>query len=395
MVKPATYHVSYSPAGDRSALPIVYDLHRSSIDRDLTAYGAYLLRRRYLKPNTVQGVVYQIARFKAFLSVGGVPRRIDDNVLLEFREQLFVSALARARRSDERTAKITVNAALEAIYPWLRWMQETRRVEDGLVGEFPAAVVSEPVQTSRSGHRWTMPLRYERVGKNSKHKLPAFVPGDQTLTELLEDFHATTTSQHIAQRNSLILRIADSMGLRRGSICSLTVEQFARTRLEKCKTQYVDVRPARQKFSYRDVFHCDLGLAYEINSFIENERAQLVVRKGWQDTGDALLLSERTGRQITEGAVTKVFSAAMRARGAPPGAALHAWRHRFTHNEIDHETRYRVAAGLDTSVASISAAVSLRLGHSNPGSIDTYVTSAQSRTALRDPRQVTPKSKPK
>ncbi|MNR59878.1 hypothetical protein D3C85_1812310 [compost metagenome] len=57
---------------------------------------------------------------------------------------------------------------------------------------------------------------------------------------------------------------------------------------------------------------------------------------------------------------------------------MHAFRHRFINVAILEETRYRLAAGLDTSTDAVTAAVCMRVGHKNPDSIRPYVIHLQS-----------------
>lgn len=83
-----------------------------------------------------------------------------------------------------------------------------------------------------------------------------------------------------------------------------------------------------------------------------------------------------------------------RAAGAPPGAAVHAFRHRYVNEEIRRETLHRLTAGFDTSTTAIATAVSLRVGHTNPESLYQYVAYYQSVDFFREPIQMVTRSMP-
>ena len=198
---------------------------------------------------------------------------------------------------------------------------------------------------------------------------------------LIEAFHRETDISYISQRNCLFQEIMNETGLRREAVNCLTIEQFDRAAIEAYRGEYMDVSPVRQKFDYEDRFDFPVWLAIRVSDFISEFRQPLLVKKGWDESlcKGALFLSYTKGSPITDRAMTSIFSSALRSLGAPIGAATHCFRHKFAHDEIEAETDYRLNRGLDTSVGTIAATVSLRMGHANPTSLEPYVMSIHSR----------------
>jgi len=191
---------------------------------------------------------------------------------------------------------------------------------------------------------------------------------------------------YIRLRNALFVDIAATVGLRRGSINSLTIDQFVRRELQAVDAPTVRIRPASQKFGYENDFEFPVWLALQVCDFVEGARADLVerVHKGVSVTRNRVFLSSRAAKPMTDRAMSQVVSRAMRAIGAPKGSAVHVLRSYYANEQIELEIDHRLARGLDTGTAAISAAVSLRLGHRNPHSLFAYVARAQSRRGLSD-----------
>lgn len=392
-------YVSHHP-GELPSTPtiIVYDLQRECVD-DLTAYATYLLRKKLLDKKTVLNSIYQIRVVKEFFlgrsstKVGIGPALwdvgdVDDESLEEFRDHLLKTILADTKCAREMTAKRTVNSTLLAAYAWFRWLQATGRSDEFFIGAFPCRVLSERRQSDanrrgreRGRDAWSAPALFKHVGSASRHKLPGFVPDDVMRVDLCERFHESTASPFIAHRNNLLLQIANETGLRRGSVNSLSIDQFDRAEILRATWDFVDVQPSRQKFNYEQRFDFPVWLALQACDFIEKFRNPLLASQGWTEkrAERALFVSAKTGKPLQDRSISQIFGKAMRALGAPKGSAFHAWRHKFVGDDIEEETSFRLEHGLDTSVASISAVASVHVGHRSLDSLHPYVVSQQSR----------------
>lgn len=378
--------ISLDDTGD-SDLPggVVIDLSAGEVDFDLTAYSIYLCDQKWRDPKTVKGALYQICLFREYIDAKKWRvADLTDARLLSYRGERYKRCL-KTSGGSKRKAITTVNAGLLAIYPWLRWMQATQKVREGLIGAFPSNIISEQLDVARDS--WTTPTLFPGTGGKSRHKLPGFVPEDGSHLAMHELFESSATSEYSFQRNSLFQRIAEKRGLRRGSICSLTIDQFRRENLEACRAMYVDVTPRAQKFGREDNYRLPLALAWDVCNFIETVRADYFEAKGWIGKRDksrgAIFVSATSGNPIQPRSMTKVFSRAMRALGAPRGSAVHAWRHKFVQDEIRRVTLHRLELGLDTSVDSVAAEVSLAVGHRDKQSLVPYVASVHTRMGLK------------
>lgn len=371
-------------ASEKGAPVVVYDLQANDVDEELTAYGLYMSGDRLLKASTVVGAIYQVARLKTYLREKE-PALLSDLLLKEYRTRLLEEAKTRSRGTRERAINATVNATLGAAYDWIWWLQATRRVPQLTIGPHPCAVKSEEIRSTRYRKiSWSKPLLLRNGGRSSSKKLPGFVPTDQRKGELLEYFHDSTQSYYLAKRNALMLMVADRVGLRLGSVCSLSARDFDRERLDASAFETIDVVPRKQKFSYENSFEIPLDLAYEICSFIEGPREGLIKGKRLESSQiDEVFLSEKTGLPLKPRSVSSLFSKAMRELGAPKGAAFHAWRHKFVQDEVDREIAYRLEKKLDISDDSVKGSVSMKVGHKHPDSIQPYLLSYHTRSKRR------------
>jgi integrase len=228
-----------------------------------------------------------------------------------------------------------------------------------------------------SGARQTdYPLLFRRTGKGSKHKR-VFVPSNDERLQVVEMMQSDAATPFVAHRNVLIVDIASATGLRRASINSLRVDQFGQT----ARGEFVYVVPKQQKFSYEDSFAFPTWLYLRVQQYIKDYLLPMSKSRGWLDRkmGGRLFLSSRDGRPLEDRTLTQIVAQYMRrALDAPPGTAVHAFRHRFINVAIMDELRYRLAAGLDTSTDAITASVGMRVGHKNLESIRPYVIHLQS-----------------
>ncbi|UVH57196.1 hypothetical protein NWF24_30890 [Variovorax paradoxus] len=385
---------------------LVYDLSSGRLADDLTDYAIFLSRQEKLDEKTISTRLYHLKRFWAFVRLKNIrleeefdvrasptcavaTRAMCDSLLTEFRDAEF-RAVQHAARSKQkaRTSMETVNTRLRAVYVWLCWLQQDERVPAGLIGPRGARVRSAlPEHTKAAGrkdtrYKWSgvrqtdYPLLFRRTGKASKHKR-VFVPSNDERLKVVEMMQADAALPFVAHRNVLIVDIASATGLRRASINSLLVEQFSQPALG----EFVYVVPNHQKFGYEDGFAFPTWLYLRVQQYIRHYLLPMSKCRGWLagQMHGRLFLSSRDGRPLEDRTLTQILGRYMRlALDAPPGAAVHAFRHRFINVAIMEEIRYRLAAGLDTSTDAITAAVGMKVGHKNLESIRPYVIYQQS-----------------
>lgn len=373
-----------------TTLLLVYDMGRSALMREATDFSIDMTVRLQLSLLTVKKRMGQLSTFiKHVQCEGWDVDKLSDSRLARFRDHQLKATLARpSARANVMTAKRTVNDCLRTILLWVAWLRETGRASNQNVtidesSGYNRRRMSSGAPRQRYGALGS-PVLFKRVGTGSKHKV-AFVPDNKTLEAVQKKFLEGPQDPYVAHRNALIAEIANSTGLRRGSINSLTARQFDRSLLLRQTDSVVMVTPSSQKFGYSNEFAFPLWLALRICDFIETYRRDLMRRKGatQRSCDDRIFLSARDARPLTNRAISQAFSVAMRSAGAPKGVALHSLRAKFASDQVDQELDVRTSRGMDTSSATIAAVIALRLGQRNPESIFPYVAKAQSTKALR------------
>ncbi len=385
------YVLSQVPVLDGRPAFLVYDLKKECIVRELTDYATYLIDERSNSPLTVGQGLYHLLEFWEFLlnEETGL-HAISNATIRKFKVENFKKVRkSKAHRGGEDQAKQTVNIKLERIYQWIVWLQETGQVPVGTIGRrgLVIAIIESQFMRKPSGGKLFVrsgrkyPLLYKVSKRNSKHNAPASVVTEKDVSDLMAQF-SERFGPFIAQRNSLFVDIAESAGFRRGSICSLRVDQFNLKEIEKADGEYL-LRPSKQKLGYTKTFGIELSLAFRIWEFIEN------YWKPWVKENEvppavhknALFLSEKTGKPILERSMTQSISRAFRLLGFDKGVGPHALRGKFTSTFVDEELAERRELGLDTSNRSIAAAAAMKLGHDDPNQFYRYASSSQARQA--------------
>lgn len=376
---------SVSISGDFVVL--VYDIASSRIISEITDYSIELSNRQQLSAITVSKRIGQLVGFLAYLE----KRRIcysdlSDSKLIDYRNAEVTCVLAQgASRANEQTAKRTVNDKLHTILAWLRWMQSSGRCCD-LNVTLPIETGMRSIQDN-GGRRTSAvkpsPVIFKQVGTGSKHKTSGII--DAAMFDSLQlELICRSTNPYIAQRDTLIVEIANTVGLRRASINSLQVDQFDRLHLESLVSDSVLIRPSKQKFGYQTEFPFPLWLALRICDFIDDFRTPLVLKKKITIGKNAghVFLSVRDGSPMADRSITAIISHALRRVGAPKGLAIHGLRAKFANDQIRRELTIRRELGLDNSAGSVAAAVALRMGHQNMSSLYAYVATTQSLSAM-------------
>lgn len=385
------YILSEVPVPDGRPAFLVYDLKEACVVKEITDYAIHLISERSLSLLTVRHGLHHLIEFWTFLVDCQVGMRgVSNHTIKTFRDRNYKTVRkSKAHRGGEDQAKLTVNRKLERIYDWFAWLQQTRVVPAGTIGSHGLIVanIDAPIVERGRGNRRASrgfrkyPLLYRVSRRNAKHDAPASVITTKDVSNLTAQF-SERFGPFIAHRNSLFVDIAESAGFRRGSICSLRVDQFEFDEIARADGEYL-VRPAKQKFSYSKTFGIELTLAFRIREFIDNYWLPWVkehkVAKAVHR--NALFLSEKTGKPILERSMTQAISRAFRTLGFPKGVGPHTLRGKFASAFADEELAERRELGLDTSNRSIAAAVAMKLGHDDPDQFYRYASSSQARQA--------------
>jgi integrase len=380
-----------STCREGAPLVIVYDLDLKKVVWEVSEYSYEMGVKQQLSKLTVDKRIGQIMYFWAWLcDERRAWHEVSDTLLIKFRNQDVRRVLSRpSSRDHEMTAKRTVNDRVSTVLGWLRWLASWKEKSfDELTFPEDAGLwqcTPGPRVKKRSSMQHAPPSLFRQVGNASRHKTSAAM-SEKGVEGLHVELLAGASHSYLAQRNTLIVEIAENVGLRRGSINSLDVEQFQRAELELAGGGAILIRPRKQKFGYQFEFAFPVWLAMKICDFIEEPRAELVVTKGvaQRKHQGKVFLSARDAKPITDRAITSLISAAMKAGGAPKGASLHALRAKFANDQIHREIEARRSLGLDTSAAAIAAAVALRMGHTSLRSLYAYVAAAQSMQGMAD-----------
>lgn len=374
--KTTRLHLSRS-GSDAKPIFLVFDLLDRRLVRELTDYAVDLTVRRQLSGLTIEKRVRSAMGFWEFSQTYQLNLSLISNFELKrFRNESLVQILQRtSSRTRDMTAKRTVNEKVNSVLDWLEWYAKRRHEELGC--SLPPSAIR--IQSQRFRPEDFPGLLYRHVGSGSKHKT-SYALDDQQLDQVKLSFLVTTGNPYISQRNILIADIANTVGLRRGSINSLKVEQFDRESIESESRPTILIRPTKQKFGYETEFAFPVWLALRVCDFIDQYRRPFVNSKKVRqvDHEGNIFLSARGGRPLTDRAITKLFSASFKAVGAPAGSSIHALRAKFANDAISAELETRLRRGMDTSTESVATAVALRMGHRNTKSLYAYVSRAQS-----------------
>lgn len=373
---------------------LLYDTKSKSLVEPLCDYADDMVLRAQLSLLTVSQEMGYLRVFYAFvISNRKTIEEVSDTILGDFRAYALSSAKrGRAHRGSEEAAKRTTNAKLVRIYDWLRWLQDTNRVKSGYIGPQLCRITSGLERstvlharqaTSQLIERY--PLLFRLKSGRSKHRIPKFIPTEDTVDAVFAHFHANASSSHVAHRNCLITSIASYTGFRRASIQSLRATQFDASNIKYTERDSVIIQPLRQKFGYGDVFEIPGWLLNQILDFIRNHRNEVVVRTGSDKKvhEDYLFLSDRTGRPLQDQTFTAVMSRALRSTGADKGAAMHAWRSKFAIEVTEENYEIRSAIGLDTSIETMDSVVARSLGHKSPLSARAYTSTYEAAAVSR------------
>jgi integrase len=379
-----------------TGMSVVYDLGRGAIVPELTDYSIWMRKANHSDPKTVAQTMGHLVKFWTYLQPQADVGSISDRKLSRFFEAELDAIMKNPRsRGSELSARNTLNQKVSAVLTWLFWMQRTRRCPPRTIGSMDCSVTASAFLR---GGAFTAQDWQPKSIIRSPHFRPnassaGFVPAvsRDVYENLRQHLLESSTSVFLGRRDQLFVDIATEAGFRRGSICSLTVDQFEELDVRNASDVTLPLRPKSQKFGYTFEFEVSTLLLNRVQDFIDGPRRALVDRLGVSTavTQGRIFLSEKTGKPITGRAMTQRISEAMRAIGCRKGQAAHVFRGLFANELVDAEIEDRLELGLDTSTESIAHAVAPQLGQKSAKSLFPYIANhvskkARKRLASRD-----------
>lgn len=369
-------------------VPIVLDTERYDLVDDITDYAIHLQDKELCSYEYVKNEIRHLALFQKYIGKDNTPLRdVTNEVLRNFREDDLKRLRGKSLVSEKKLKRV-VNNRLSRIYNFFHWYQTHHSVQQ-LIGATRCAITSDPTiksQKNKSPHQYTLvyPLNYRRIGRGSKHATEHSATEDEL--NKIELHFRKIEDEFIAERNSLIMAIANTAGFRRASINSLRCEQFSESKLKETLDDYIIVKPDEQKFDANINYKIPILLAYRISEFVTKIRSKFLYNRGISSslTKDRLFISSRNGHPLKHASISDIFTSAFRAIGSEqPRTSIHSIRRKFANDRIVKNLEQRIELKLDVSDASISAAVSMELGHSDPDSIRPYISRIQQQMVTK------------
>jgi hypothetical protein len=312
-----------------------------------------------------------------------------DHWLLEFRDWALQRTRARPQyRGNVTVAKRTVNVKLRHVYAFLTWCQANERVPAYTIGPnskyrvlSTLPLVDTTVLEADLTDAKKYPRLYTRVGQGSRLRRRQHRSSDLELELIDQHISENRVSFLAAQRDSLVLRIADETAFRCGSINSLTTRQFSEKLIAQAEARDAkafDVSPI-QKFGYIDAFSLSWELTYEIVRYINSDRKEIMELKKANEkrSEERIFLSVTRAEPLTDNYMSGLFGRYFKAVGAPKGSGLHSIRGATATRTIRSEIELRQREGRSLDRVDILEAGAMKLGHHSLTSQQFYVEASE------------------
>lgn len=323
----------------------------------------------------LEAATYSLLEFANFLANENISlARVCDKDLVRFRNAALASVRVNPRsRGSKLTASKTVNVKLRNVYGFLFWCQKKHFIPQKTLGWTNAPVRSSLPEAESRGSPTDLkdenkyPLIYEGVGENSRaHDGQYWATPDDI--DRIEDLFWSQGDLQIAERNVLMMRIADHQGWRIESVNSLTTCEFSTSEFSRQKdNNYYVVSPPKQKLSREYHFEMSWELAHQIRRFIEKSRADLLARHNAteQTAKKRLFLSSKDANPLSDGSCVAIFADAFQSIGSPKGAGSHSFRRSRAESVAEEELARQIGLGLPIDRQAIVQAVKDVLGHAS------------------------------
>lgn len=314
---------------------------RDGIDVHASDYFRYLHLRAGSKEASNLEYAKIIRAFVAFARSRGTPmERMTDAFLTLWRDW----KMSQPNVSDRR-----VNACLERVFEFLKWLESTGRIRHVVGIYHPTESADAPVArvypVTAVARRVTGPDRVVRTVWRTELMIEGVGSAAADRHTPVEDeirrIHAAVLKGRHGVRDALALSWAEETGARRSELLSIDlhlipdVERLADL-LDRDEQPAVPV--VRKGHQTAFMLYPTVDLLMRTREYIELERASVVDRAsvripGYQDNG-ALFLSGRTGDRLTPDALTKLSTHAFAEAGVAK-ASLHRLRARYALNALD------------------------------------------------------------
>ncbi|MDR5751362.1 MULTISPECIES: hypothetical protein [unclassified Caballeronia] len=355
-------------------------------------YAQYVARELleiYQRPGSLSydSGIDEVARalqlLSLFLNEFGITwNELNDKRLESFRDWLNERTKKDPRVRNDLSSQRTSNYRLRVIYAFCCWAQEEARLCENLIGKGKEyRIQSVIVEAKRAGKSFPdkrmHPKCFPSVGENSR------ISDDQYwATE--EDADALTTwfrknrGPDVAERNVLLMRLAQYTGWRRNALLSLTTDLFSLECIENAAANgetTLLIRPSTQKSG--NAFKKPVSLLWcrMVNTYINGGRARIMKRlllTGAQQCS-AVFVNVSDGTPLTPAHISAEFGDAFRAVGAPLGAGLHSFKRLFGDNTADEVIASFKSRGIALTWENLAATMKSALDHRGDYSWECYV----------------------
>lgn len=384
--------ISTVKLGPKAFSVLVYDIGSGCVVNEITDYSDRLIDKLKLKELTVSKEVNHLIIFWTYMdSQGKTYRDASDQWLKDFGKYCKAQAIkSPSHRGNSNSAERTANEKLARVYDWLLWLREMEKLPPNTIGSLECAVGTVLEKSSVAPGRKqdrrgisagdAYPAQFKLQAPGVRYRLPKFIPTEETVDAIHAFFFENCSTAHLAYRNALIVDIASETGFRRASINSLRIDQFVGRAYVETEDGMVAVVPAVQKLGYSNTLLIPKMLHEQVREFIQTHRSEFIEAIGIPERihQNKVFISARTGRPLDDRSISQLVSDAMRAIGAPKGAALHAYRAKFANEEVEAEYQDRKDLKLNPSSDDVRKAVALRLGQRNPESLSAYTAHYES-----------------
>ena len=298
-----------------------------------------------------------------------------------------------AAKNDEKTAQRTVNRKLIAIYRFYAWAQCVAKllpagyvgsnglIKTTLTSAYRQELCSGPLVLSVDKKKYPEICHglYPLVRKGVGTPAGDYSATNSDIDSIINHFYESAKTPFLAERNVLMLDIANEVGLRSNAIASLRADQFSNLDIADYEG-HILIQPDKQKYGYTKFFEFPAALIERIKAYIELEREEHIKSLKLTEirVKRALFLTIR-GDPITEKRISETMASAFQAIGHPAGkgAAAHSARRKRAQDVVDQEIALRARTGQPHDPETIALAVANALGQSNINSSGIYTKSRE------------------
>lgn len=293
---------------------------------------------------------------------------------------------------SEQKAKTYINRELLIIYGFFIWAQSMKYIQP-IVGPFssndtsPYPIPVRIINWNRDGSagRVSYPLLYRTLkSSDMRNATPSEI-------DLLYVALSNESNPYLKERNTLMARWAEAAGARRMEVVNLHITQLPT--LEKCKEALGNDNELWMKLhitkgSKEREISVNSRLLVDTWSYVEGSRAGLLAGKRFKNAALPLeiFLSLKTGKKLSETALSNIFSGKQKEAGIS-NASFHHLRSIYATDEVERIFRMHEQNGASPrDFSSIELELKEKMGHQSTRTTMKYVRFNQKRK-LEEKRQ--------